>query len=78
MAQLQMLYSEWLDQDLVGRIQIKSPPTLYRPGNISTLTLEDNNLKNTVITIKVKVQIIKKHAQMLTFKSLCPPPPPGV
>ena len=29
MAHLQMLYSEWLDQDLVGRIQIKSPPTIF-------------------------------------------------
>ena len=29
MAQLQMLYSEWLDQELVGRIQIKSPPTIF-------------------------------------------------
>ena len=29
MAHLQMLYSEWLDQDLVSRIQIKSPPTIF-------------------------------------------------
>ena len=29
MAQLQMLFSEWLDQDLVGRIQIKSPTTIF-------------------------------------------------
>ena len=28
-AQLQMLYSEWLDQYLDGRIQIKSPPTIF-------------------------------------------------
>ena len=29
MAQLQVLYSECLDQYLVGRIQIKSPPTIF-------------------------------------------------
>ena len=28
MAQLQMLYSEWLDQDIVVRIQMKSPLVL--------------------------------------------------
>ena len=29
MAHLQMLYCEWLDQDLVGRIQNKSPPKIF-------------------------------------------------
>ena len=29
MVHLQMLYSEWLDQDLVGRIQIKSPAIIF-------------------------------------------------
>ena len=43
MAQLQMLYSEWLDQDLVVRIQVKSPPTIFSlaslgfGGNLSQL-----------------------------------------
>ena len=43
MAHLQMLHSEWLDQDLVGRIQIKSPPTIFNlaslgfGGNLSQL-----------------------------------------
>ena len=29
---LSMLYSEWLDQDLVGRIQKKSPRTIFKLG----------------------------------------------
>ena len=29
MAHLQMLYSEWLVQDLVGRIHNKSPPIIF-------------------------------------------------
>ena len=29
LAHLQMLYSEWLDQDLFGRIKNKSPPILF-------------------------------------------------
>ena len=43
MAHLQMLYSEWLDQDLVERIQNKSPPIIFSlasygfGGNLSQL-----------------------------------------
>ena len=43
MAQLQMLYSEWFDQDLVVRNQVKSPPTIFSlaslgfGGNLSQL-----------------------------------------
>ena len=32
-----MLYSEWLDQDVVGRIQLKSPPIIF---SLASLVLE--------------------------------------
>ena len=35
MAQLQMLHSEWLDKDLVGRIQIKSNPTIFSLASLA-------------------------------------------
>ena len=48
MAHLRMLYSKQLDQDLVGRIQNKSPPIIFSlaslgfGGNLSQLFFVNN------------------------------------
>ena len=47
MAHLQMLYSEWLDQDLVGRIQNKSPTIIF-----SLASLGFGGYKNVTPTLE--------------------------
>ena len=48
MAHLQMLYSEWLDKDLVAGIQNKSPPIIFSlasfgfGGNLNQLFFVNN------------------------------------
>ena len=37
MAQLQMLYSEWLDQDRDARIQNKSPVTIFSLASLDVI-----------------------------------------
>ena len=64
MAQLQMLYSEWLDQDLVVRIQIKSPPTIF---SLASLVLEGTLAVNRLATLLEHVDLLVKYLQSEIF-----------
>ena len=59
-----MLYSEWLDQVLVGRIQIKSPPTVFSLASlVLAATIAYCSLFNiaTIILRPDKYNIIMKN-----------------
>ena len=48
MAHLLVLYSEWLDQDLVARIQTKSPPIIF---SLASLVLEGTIANSSLFNI---------------------------
>ena len=64
MAQLQMLYGEWLDQDLVVMIQIKSPPTIF---SLASLVLEGTLAVNRLATLLEHVDLLVKYLQSEIF-----------
>ena len=73
-----MLYSEWLDQDLVGRIQIKSHPIIF---SLASLVLEGTLANCSVFNIpSIKLRpdkynkIFKNRYKLMLFIRLDPHP----